>query len=236
VAPVWSTTLRPDTIVGQHLEKQPSERGTMRDRKALRASVVFCRHGATDYHPDRFYEEGEGPSLSPEGLAQAEALARWFTRAPKSVEALYVSPTLRTRQTAVPVERVLGLRAMPVPELAERSVGQWNGRLVDEVKRDDLEGWKRWKADPLGFAPPDGESLAMFGRRVETSLDDLMSRHAGGVLVAVTHVGTIRAALCAALGCPLEQGKRLVIEPGSVTRVDYTTSWPNLVFLGIQPT
>jgi broad specificity phosphatase PhoE len=151
------------------------------------------------------------------------------------VEAIYVSPTLRTRQTAGPVERVLGLRATTVPELAERSVGLWNGRLVDEVKRDDLEGWKRWKADPLGFAPPEGESLAMFGRRVEASLDDLMSRHAGGVVVAVTHVGTIRAALCAALGCPLEQGKRLVIEPGSVTRVDYTTSWPNLVFLGVQP-
>lgn len=223
-------------MVGQPLEKQQSERATMRDRKALRASVIFCRHGATDYHPDRFYEEGEGPSLSPEGLAQAEALAQWFARGPKSVEAIYVSPTLRTRQTAAPVERVLGLRATAVPELAERSVGQWNGRLVDEVKRDDLEGWKRWKADPLGFAPPEGESLAMFGRRVETSLDDLMSRHAGGVVVAVTHVGTIRAALCAALGCPLEQGKRLVIEPGSVTRVDYTTSWPNLVFLGIQPT
>jgi broad specificity phosphatase PhoE len=223
-------------MIGQPLEKNDDGRATMRDRKALRASVIFCRHGATDYHPDRFYEEGEGPSLSPEGLAQAEALARWFARGPNSVEAIYVSPSARTRQTVAPVERVLGLRATPAPELVERSVGRWNGRLVAEVKRDDEEGWKQWKADPLGFAPPEGESLAVFGRRIETSLDDLMSRHAGGVIVAVTHVGTIRAALCAALGCSLEQGKRFVIEPGSVTRVDYTTSWPNLVFMGIQPT
>jgi probable phosphoglycerate mutase len=223
-------------MIGQPLEKADHEQATMRDRKALRASVIFCRHGATDYHADRFYEEGDGPSLSPEGLAQAEALGRWFARGAMPVEAIYVSPTVRTRQTVAPVERVLGLRATPLPELAERSVGGWNGRLVDEVKREDLEGWKRWKADPLGFAPPDGESLTAFGQRVEGGLDDLMSRHPGGVFVVVTHVGTIRAALCAALGCSLEQGKRFVIEPGSVTRVDYTTGWPNLVFMGIQPT
>jgi broad specificity phosphatase PhoE len=235
MAPVWSTTLRPDTMIGQPLEKSDHERATMRDRKALKASVVFCRHGATDYDPDRFYEEGEGPSLNPDGLGQAEALARWFSRTRMPVEALYVSPTRRTRQTAGPVEGTLGIRATPLQALAERSVGQWNGRLVEEVKRDDLEGWKRWKADPLGFAPPDGESLAEFGRRIEGSVNELMTRHAGGVVVAVTHVGTIRAALCAALGCPLELGKRFVIEPGSVTRVDYTTSWPNVVFMGVQP-
>lgn len=235
MAPVWSTTLRPDTMIGQPLEKSDHERTTMRDRKTLRAGVILCRHGATDYHPDRFYEEGDGPLLNPEGLAQAEALARWFARARMPVEAIYVSPTRRTMQTAGPVERVLGIQATPLPGLAERSVGQWNGRLVDEVKREDSDGWKRWKADPLGFAPPGGESLAEFGRRVDASVEDLIRRHSGGVVVAVTHVGTIRAALCAALGCPLEMGKRFVIEPGSLTRVDYTTSWPNLVFMGVQP-
>lgn len=235
MAPVWSTTLRPDTMAGQPLEKHDHERATMRDRKALRASIIFCRHGATDYHPDRFYEDGDGPSLSSEGFAQAEALARWLTRGSSAVEAIYVSPTLRTRQTASPVEGVLGLRAVPLPELAERSVGRWNGRLVDEVKREDLAGWKQWKANPLEFAPPDGESLKAFGQRVEVAVEGLMNRHSG-LVVAVTHVGTIRAALCAALGCPLEQGKRFVIEPASLTRVDYTTNWPNVVFMGVQPT
>ncbi len=206
----------------------------MRDRKALRASILFCRHGATDYHPDRFYEDGNGPSLSSEGFAQAEALARWFIRGSNTVEAIYVSPTLRTRQTVSPVEGALGLQATLLPELAERSVGRWNGRLVDEVKREDPDGWKQWKSNPLDFAPPDGESLRAFGRRVETGVEGLMNRHSG-LVVAVTHVGTIRAALCAALGCPLEQGKRFVIEPASLARVDYTTGWPNVVFMGVQP-
>jgi len=236
MAPVWSTSLRPDTMIGQPLEKNGGERARMRDRKTLRASVIYCRHGATDYDPDRFYEEGEGPPLSAEGLAQAEALGRWFERGPNSVEALYVSPTARTRQTAAAVERALRVRPTPLVELTERSMGRWNGRLVDEVKRGDPEAWQGWKANPLEFVPPEGESLAMFGRRVEAMLQEMMGRHPGGIIVAVTHVGTIRAALCSALGCSIDQGKRLVIEPGSVTRVDYTTSWPNVVFMGIQPT
>src|SRR5574341_1526470 len=180
MAPVWSTTLRPDTMIGQPLEKTDRDRATMRDHKTLRGSVIFCRHGATDYHPDRFYEEGDGPSLSPEGSAQAEALGRWFARGPVPVEAVYVSPTLRTRQTVAPVERVLDVHATPCPELAERTMGRWNGRLVDEVKRGSLEDWNRWKADPLGFAPPEGgESLAAFGHRVQRAMDDLLNQHPG---------------------------------------------------------
>jgi broad specificity phosphatase PhoE len=231
---------------GQPLEKAEQDQARMRAPKALLATVIFCRHGATDHHPDRFYEEGDGPSLNAEGEAQAEALGRWFVGHGSqrssvalervSADALYVSPSVRTRQTARPVERALGLEAVAVADLAERSVGRWNGRPVDDIKREDPDGWRRWKSDPTGWTPPGGESLLAFGRRIETAVAALVARHPGGVVVLMTHVGPIRAALGAALGCPPEHGKRFVIEPGSVTRVDYTTSWPNLVFMGVQPT
>jgi probable phosphoglycerate mutase len=223
-------------MIGQPLEKADQEQVTMRGRKALLGTVILCRHGATDYHPDRFYEQGDGPPLNAQGLGQAEALARWFDRQSLPIAGLYVSPTLRTRQTAAAVERVVGVPNAAWPELAERSMGRWNGRLVDEVRREDPDGWMAWKADPLGFAPKGGESLEAFGQKVEATLADLIARHPGGIIVAVTHVGTIRAALCAALGCALEHGKRLVIEPGSLTRLDYTTGWPNVVWMGVQPT
>jgi probable phosphoglycerate mutase len=236
MAPVWSTTLRPDTMIGQPLEKADHDQATMRGRKSLLGTLILCRHGATDYHPDRFYEAGDGPPLSAQGLGHAEALGRWFERQALPVAGLYVSPTLRTRQTAAAIERVLGVHGSAWPDLTERSMGRWNGRLVDEVRRDDPDGWMAWKADPVGFTPKGGESLENFGQKIEATVADLIARHPGGMIVAVTHVGTIRAALCAALGCALEHGKRLVIEPGSVTRLDYTTGWPNVVWMGVQPT
>lgn len=220
---------------GQPLERSERDAATLRDRKALLGAVVFCRHGTTDYDANRFYEAGDGPVLNEDGLAQAEALGRWFSRGPVSAEALYVSPTARTRQTAGAIERALGLKAVLSPSLVERSVGQWNGQLVGDIKLADAQSWNAWKSDPLRFAPPGGESLEAFGGRVEAGVADLIARHPGKVIIVVTHVGTIRAVLCRALGCALDHGKRFVIEPGSLTRVDYTTSWPNLVFMGVQP-
>ena len=220
---------------GQPLEKADRDRAQMRASKALLATILLCRHGTTDQDPDRFYDEGEGPSLNAEGMAQAEALGQWFVEQGLRVDGLYVSPSARTRQTARPIERAMGLEAVTVGDLGERSVGRWNGRLVEEIRREDGEGWRRWKGEPLSFVPPGGESLLDFGRRIETAVSLLMARHPGGVMVLVAHVGSIRAAVGSALGCPPEHGKRLVIEPGSLTRVDYTTSWPNLLFMGVQP-
>ena len=220
---------------GQPFEKADGDRAQMRAVKALLATVLLCRHGATDQDPDRFYDDGEGPSLNAEGMAQAEALGRWFADQGLRVDGLYVSPSARTRGTARPIERAVGVEAVAVADLGERSVGQWNGRLVEDIRRENGEGWQRWKRDPVSFVPPGGESLLDFGRRIETAVSSLMARHPGGVVVLVAHVGSIRAAVVSALGCPPEYGKRLVIEPGSVTRVDYTTHWPNLVFMGVQP-
>jgi probable phosphoglycerate mutase len=221
---------------GQPLEKAEREGAKMRGAKMLLGGVILCRHGATDHHPDRFYEIGEGPSLNEEGVAQANALARWVSEHGGSIDALYVSPSARTRQTAAPVERALGLSAVAIEAFTERSVGGWNGRLVDEIRREEPEAWQRWKRDPVAFAPPEGESLDAFTRRIETAISDLLTRHPGRVALVVTHVGPIRAALGSALSCPPEFGKRFVIEPGSVTRIDYTTCWPNLVCMGVRPT
>ena len=56
---------------GQPLEKAEQDQARMRAPKALLATVIFCRHGATDHHPDQFYELGDGPPLNAEGEVQA---------------------------------------------------------------------------------------------------------------------------------------------------------------------
>ena len=225
----------PSAMLGQPLERAEWERARMRGVKALKARAILCRHGATDYPADQFYARGDGPSLNAAGVAQAEALGRWFAKRGEAIEALCVSPSLRTRQTSAPIERALGIPSTVVEGLTERSVGRWDGRFVDDIRKEDPEGWKRWKSEPATFAPPEGESLVDFVERIDPMLTTLIQRHPGGTIVLVTHVGPIRALLGSALGCPPEHGKRFVIEPGSVTCIDYTSLWPNLVLMGLQP-
>lgn len=206
--------------------------------------LLFCRHGVTDFPEDRFYPgdlkkgwdmgQPEEPGLSELGRHQAERLAGYLAEV-GPVDALYVSPTLRTRQTMQPIAQGLDLSPTIIPELKEREMGQWGGCAAEEIQQRDPEGWRRWKSEPISFAPPDGESLLDFSHRVAKAMDLILEKEAGRTVVVVTHVGPIRVTTAAALGVSLENCKRLVLAPGSVTRIHYTKSWPNLVLFGYQP-
>lgn len=210
----------------------------LREKEAA-TCVLFCRHGATDYPEDRFYPNGSSiglqkePGLNEQGLVQAQQLAKYFADLGK-LDALYVSPTLRTRQTIEPIAQGMGIPVTVIHELKERVMGEWEGCSAEEVQQKDPEGWKRWKTEPLSFTPPGGESLQDFSHRVIQAVNLIVEKEAGRTVV-VTHVGPIRVVTAAALGIPLENCKRLVVAPGSVTRIHYTRSWPNLVLFGYQP-
>ena len=202
--------------------------------------LIFCRHGETDYPEDRFYPSGsEGeiekePGLNPKGLMQAQRLGKYFSEL-GLLNAIYMSPTLRTRQTMEPIAQGQDLPVAVLPDLMERRMGQWDGRTAEEIQREDQEGWKRWKTEPLTFTPPGGESLKDFGQRVVKAVGSIIDQATGQAVAVVTHVGPIRMATAAALGIPLENCKRLVVTPGSITRIHYTKSWPNLILFGYQP-
>jgi phosphohistidine phosphatase SixA len=75
--------------------------------------------------------------LSPEGAARAESLARLFgnARSAGTIEAIYVSDTRRTRDTAAPLAQLLGLTpiardANEVAALAHEILEQQRGRVV----------------------------------------------------------------------------------------------------------
>lgn len=181
--------------------------------------------------------EGEGekePGLNREGLMQAQRLGKYFAEL-GALDAIYLSPTLRTRQTMEPISQGRDMRVVMLPDLMERGMGQWNGRSAEEIQREDPEGWKRWKTEPLTFTPPGGESLRDFSHRVEKAVGLILDKATGQTVAVVNHGGPIRVATAAALGIPLENCKRLAVAPGSITRIHYTKSWPNLILFGYQP-
>jgi broad specificity phosphatase PhoE len=211
---------------------------TLREKEPFTA-LFFCRHGETDYPENRFYPSGSGsggaePALNENGRLQAKHLERYFEALGK-LDALYVSPALRTRQTMDPIAQGRDIAVVVIPELGERGMGLWDGCTAEEIQQKDPEGWRRWKTEPLSFAPPGGESLTDFSQRVAKAVGMILEKEGGRRVIVVTHVGPIRVATAQALGIPLENSKRLVVAPGSVTRIHYTKSWPNLVLFGHQP-
>jgi probable phosphoglycerate mutase len=70
---------------------------------------------------------------------------------------------------------------------------------------------------PGSFRFPGGESFVEMQNRMVEAIDRLADRHRGGSFVAVSHADTIKAAVAATAGIPIDLFQRLVVSPCSVT-------------------
>ncbi len=157
----------------------------------------------------------------PANVSDAASFAALSGRLPS--EAIWVASHLqRTHQTA----HALGAAGSEVPDLfieedlAEQSLGDWQGQLRDEVFAQYGE-WHRFWITPAHTAPPGGESFADLVARVVPTIERLVERHRGRDLVVVAHGGTIRAALAHALGLEPETAISFTIDNLSLTRLDH---------------
>jgi broad specificity phosphatase PhoE len=108
-----------------------------------------------------------------------------------------------------------------VAELAEQHLGEWQG-----LDRKGFFAARGVGTHSLWFAAaeeraPGGESFADLVGRVAPAIARLTEEHRGRDIVAVTHGGTIRAALGLALGLEPQGALAFAIENCSLTRLDH---------------
>jgi probable phosphoglycerate mutase len=188
--------------------------------------VLFVRHGQTPTTGATLPGRAKGLHLADKGRAQAEAVAARLAQL-KQVDAVYASPLERTRETAAPIAKALGLKVQIARGLLECDFGDWTGRKLKELMR--LPEWSTVQRYPSGFRFPKGESFAEMQTRITDATAALVERHRGGVVVAVSHADPIKAAVASALGTHLDLFQRIVISPCSVTAVAYGTSGPTVL-------
>jgi len=164
-----------------------------------------------------------GLHLAAQGRREAEALAERLGRL-KTVAAVYSSPLERARETAAAIARVRRLAVQLEPGLTECDVGRWGGIRLTELRK--TPEWRLVQHYPSGFRFPGGESFTEMQARVTFAMAQLVARHPGRTVVAVSHADPIKAAVAHALGLHLDFLQRIVISPGSVTAVAYGTDGP----------
>lgn len=182
--------------------------------------LLLARHGEVPSNRELRYVGSLDEPLAGPGIEQAGRLADAL--APLPVQAVYSSPLRRARETGRRIAEARGLPLEIEPRLREQAFGEWEGRTRREVLADDGERLLRWEAD-LGSAPPGGESLQAVQARMLDLVADLSRRHPGGRdgVVLVSHVGPIKALLCAALGVPLAAARHLFLDPATLSVVDW---------------
>jgi broad specificity phosphatase PhoE len=146
------------------------------------------------------------------------------------VAAIYSSPLERARETALPIARARGLAVRIERGLLELDIGAWTGSSLARVSRKPE--WLTVQRYPSGFRFPDGESFTEMQTRITGTLAELVTRHRGATIVAVSHADPIKAALAHALGMHLDHFQRLVIAPASITTIAYGATGP--VVIGVN--
>ena len=151
--------------------------------------LVLIRHA----QPIRI--EGAGgpadPDLTDLGGRQAKAMAGWLTE--EHLDALYVSPMRRARQTAEPLEAAFGMTAGVVDGVQEYDAQADHYIPLEEVKADK----DRWRAFVADHQIRD---LSEFARTVVSSLEELIGRHRGQRIGVVCHGGVVNVWTAAVLG------------------------------------
>ena len=128
------------------------------------------------------------PSLSSEGRAQAEKMAAWL--AAESIDALYSSPLLRARETALPLARQCGLDIAIDAGIVE--LGHLSSTYVpmEEIKAMDYPRWQELVQQGGLYADVD---VPAFRRNVVESLERIIATHRGARVAVCCHGGVINA-------------------------------------------
>src|SRR3954470_4030918 len=158
--------------------------------------VLLVRHGQTPTTGTTLPGRAAGLHLADKGVEQAQRAADRIAKLDK-VTAVYASPLERTRETAAPIAKALGLRVRADRGLLEADFGEWTGRKLADLAK--LPDWKTVQRYPSGFRFPGGESFSEMQVRITSTLARLAALHRGETIVAVSHADPIKAALADAL-------------------------------------
>ncbi len=183
--------------------------------------LILVRHGETIANREYRYIGARDDPLSEHGQAQALQLAEALAVLP--VAAVYSSPLQRTYNTAAPVAARHGLEVQTLDDLREINFGAWEGLSHAEVvarSPEDAQQLRTWEQS-ASIAPPGGESFEAVQERVCAAVERLAQAHPDQAIVLVSHVGPIKALLCAALGASLASALRIFLDPATISVVDW---------------
>ncbi|MDW3176353.1 MAG: histidine phosphatase family protein [Acidimicrobiia bacterium] len=146
--------------------------------------ILLVRHGQSEWNAEGRWQGQADIALSDLGRAQARAA----TTKIGSFDVIASSTLMRAAETAYIISSELGIGPIvPVPELIERSAGEWSGLTKVDIERDwpgYLEAEKR---------PPNYESDDELWARIEAGMQvvaELLPGNGDEALV-VAHGGLI---------------------------------------------
>lgn len=161
------------------------------------------RHGRTAWNAEGRAQGHTDIGLDETGRAQAEAMAPMVAAYEPSL--LVSSDLRRARETAAFLEKETGLSALEDARWREYDLGERTGLTLEEFGErvgTELEGW--WDVH-AHVQVPGAETPEELAERVLPAFEEVLERlEHDQTAVVVTHGASLRVAMAAVLGWPLE--------------------------------
>lgn len=194
-------------------------------------TLLWIRHGETDWIGARLAGRMPGIHLNKTGMRQAEEIARMLDPIP--LDAFFSSPLERAMETAQPSACAAGKPIVVMESLQEVDFGELAGLTFDELREVAL--WKQVHYQPSTVKYPGGESLPEVQQRAVAAVGEIFTRYPHGVVALFTHSDTIRLVLCHFLKMPLDAYPGLVIDPASVSILLQTERAQKILGINLPP-
>ena len=207
------------------------------------ATVILVRHGRTTANTAGVLAgRAAGVRLDKTGRERSALMGERLAVVP--LVGVVSSPLERCRQTArfildahnLDAHNSVHQGAGPVTALekglTECDYGEWQGRTLAELAKEDL--WSVVQSHPSAVTFPGGESMAAMQarsvaaiRRHDAAFE--LQHGASAVWVAVSHGDIIKSILADALGMHLDLFQRISVGPASVSIIRYGAGRPNVI-------
>lgn len=170
--------------------------------------------------------------LSEKGRKQAEVLATRLGLFP--VSEVRVSPMERCAETIQPWLQIHGKKDAKPKVITDHGVnevdyGLWSGKKLISLSRK--REWKTVQESPSRMYFPNGEGIAAMQSRAMATVHDLAKLQSSKVAMIISHGDVIKSILASALGMHLDEFQRIIVDPASVSIIEYSSVKPRVLLI-----
>jgi len=180
--------------------------------------IFIVRHGETVWNLEGRIQGHTDVALSGKGIDQAARLAHRLSSV--SFDAAYASDLSRASATASRILQGRDVPLHPTSRLREYHKGAFEGMTDEELRARFPDEYLSYVSKDLDYAPKGGESTRDVSDRMSSVICEIKERHLGERVLVVGHGGSLRAAMMALLGMPLDANWRFVFGNCTLTIVD----------------
>lgn len=186
----------------------------------------FLRHGALEggiKYRGRIEE-----NLTDEGRAQ---MNRVWQKICHDIDLIITSPLSRCALAAQQWAENKAIPCIIEPRIAEMHYGAWEGLSHDEIESSFPNLLEKWRSNPTGMRPPQGESPEELQVRIADFWQDACKRYHGKHALIVGHSGSTRMLIAHIQNQPIAYTRQIAMPYACWSRAEHSSEKSKMIFI-----